>query len=119
MKTTTKKKPGPKPITYIPPQFRHISGAEHLTTYRQLIRLREYIQTHPSKRRSYLRLGASVPQYGPNNVRKPSATYAVTIDGEISIIRVEYDPRSAERWVSNARRPWNISRDFAGMEVRS
>jgi hypothetical protein len=117
MNTKSKKKTGPKPITYIPPQFRHIPGAEHLTTHRQLIRLREYLQLRDSERSAYFRLGASVPQYGPENTRKPSATYAVMIDGVVSIIRLEYDPRAAERWVSNARRPWNMSHEFAGMEV--
>lgn len=117
MNTASKKKSGPKPITYIPSQFRHIPGAEHLTTPGQLVRLREYLRTRDSERAAYCRLGASVPPYGPENTRKPSATYAVTIDGVVSIIRLERDPRAAERWVSNARRPWNMSRDFAGLEV--
>lgn len=117
MNTTSKKKTGPKPITYIPAQFRHIPGAEHLTTPGQLIRLREYLQMRNSERAAYCRLGASVPPYGPENTRKPSATYAVTVDGEVSIIRLERDPRAAERWISNARRPWNMSREFAAAEV--
>jgi len=117
MSSASQKKPGPKPITYIPSQFRQIAGAEHLTTPGQLVRLREYLQTRESDRSPYCRLGASVPPYGPANTRKPTATYAVTVDGVVSIIRLERDPRAAERWVSNARRPWNMSHEFAGLEV--
>jgi hypothetical protein len=117
MTANTTSKTGPKPITYIPLQFRHIPGAEHLTTPRQLIRLREYLQTRDSERSAYCRLGASVPPYGPENTRKPTATYAVTVDGVVSIIRLERDPRAAERWVSNPRRSWNMSHDFAGLEI--
>lgn len=117
MNTASKKKTGPKPITYIPAQFQHLPGAEHLATPGQLVRLREYLQTRDSERPAYCRLGASVPQYGPENTRKPTATYAVTVDGVVSIIRLERDPRAAERWVSNARRPWNMSHEFAGLEV--
>lgn len=117
MNTTTKKKTGPKPIRYIPQPFRHIEGVEQITTPRQLQRLRDYLNKTPSCRPAYVRLGASVPPYGPNNTRKPTATYAVMIDGEVSIILLERDPRAAERWVSNARRAWNMSHDFAGLEV--
>ena len=117
MNTTSKKKTGPKPIAYIPSQFRNIPGAEHLTTPGQLIRLREYLQTRGPERAAYVRLGASVPQYGPEKTRKPSATYAVAVDSEVSIIRLECDPRAAERWMSNARRPWNLSHRFSATEV--
>ena len=110
-------KPGPKPITYIPPQFCHIEGVDQVTTHRQLRRLREYIQTPAARRAPYVRLGASVPHYGPDNTRRPSATYAVSVDGVVFIIKRSCDPRRAERWFSNSMRPWNLSREFADVEV--
>ena len=110
-------KPGPRPINYIPPQFRDIEGVEQLTTRRQLLRLREYVQTPVVKRAPYVRLGASVPHYGPDNTRRPSATYAVSVDSVVFIIKRSCDPRRAERWFSNSMRPWNLSREFADVEV--
>ncbi len=115
---SVKKKTGPKPLGYIPPQFRHIEGIENVTTRHQLVRLREYMATVTSKRAPYIRLGASVPPFSdPNNVRIPSATYAVCVDGEIEVIKRNQDPRAAERWFSCNLRPWNIAREFAEIEV--
>jgi hypothetical protein len=110
--TIQQTKPGPKPIKYIPQPYRHVPGVERITTPRQLARLRDYLNTSPKQRAPFVRLGASVPP--PHDLtRNSTATYAVTVDGEVSVICLERDPRAAERWVSNPRRPWNMDKAFA------
>ena len=109
----TNQKTGPKPIQYIPEPFRHIKGVDQITTPRQLARLRDYLNTSPNRRDPYVRLGASVPPPGRFTDRKPTSIYAVMVDGEVSVIRREQDPRAAHRWMTNERRPWNMDRAFA------
>jgi hypothetical protein len=106
-------KPGPKPITYIPLFFRSVPGVENVTTPRQLARLKDYMETDPYDRLPYVRLGSSVPQYDVETERQPSATYAVSVEGRIEVIRLMRDPRAAEKWVGNAGRPWNMAAAFA------
>lgn len=114
----TNKKTGPKPIQYIPEPFRGIDGVEQITTPGQLARLRDYLNTSPSRRAPFVRLGASVPPPGSFSERKPNSTYAVMIDGEVSVIHRVQDPRAAHRWMSNPRRPWNMDKAFASGSVR-
>jgi len=117
MKTeTADKKRGPKRLEYIPQLFRHIAGVEELTTVRQLDKLQEYLATPEEERPPYVRLGASVPQYSERAVKLPSVTYAVTVDGEVSVIYQQKDPRRAEVWFANAARPWNLSARFPAMK---
>jgi hypothetical protein len=113
MTTNTTSKSGPKPITYIPVFFRGIPGIDNVTTPRQLARLKEFMEADPVNRAPYIRLGSSVPQYDIETDRLPSATYAVSIEGRIEVIRLMRDPRAAERWVTNARRPWIMAATFA------
>ena len=114
MKTTTAgKKRGPKRLEYIPQPFRHIPGIEEMTTVRQLVKLEEYLATPAEERGHYVRLGASVPQYCEYEEKLPTTTYAVTIDGVVSVLKLERDPRSAHKWFMNPRRPWNLSARFA------
>jgi len=110
---TTNKKPGPRPLEYIPLPFRAIEGVEQLTTVRQLENLKAYMETPESERPPCLRIGASVPQYCEYEEKLPTTTYAVTIDGVVSVLKLERDPRSAHKWFMNPRRPWNLSARFA------
>lgn len=113
----TKKKPGPKskPLGYIPPQFRDVQGVEVLTTMSQLQRLQDFVDTPQHERPAFVRLGSSVPPRGtPKESRRPTATYAVDVDGEISVIKRTQDPRAVHRWMSNPAREWNISASFRG-----
>jgi hypothetical protein len=113
----TKQKPGPKsePLAYIPPQFREVQGVEVLTTVTQLQRLQEYLDTPQNERPAFVRLGASVPPPGTSNeARKPTATYAVDVDGQVRVFKRIQDPRAAHRWMTNPAREWNISASFCG-----
>lgn len=105
------KKRGPKRIEYIPAALAGIAGAEGLTTVRQLERLLEYLQTPAETRAPFVRLGASVPARKAGKLAAPSATYAVDVDGKVSVIRREGDPRLLHKWATNGRRPWNLCRD--------
>lgn len=113
MTNQTTRKPGPKPISYIPPFFRSVPGVENVSTPRQLLRLKEFMEAEPEDRAPYIRLGSSVPQYDVETERRPSATYAVSIEGRIEVVRLMKDPRAAHRWMANARRPWNMAAAFA------
>jgi len=108
-----KKTRGPARIAYIPPQYRDIEGVEQLTTRAQLLRLREYLAQEAERRTAYFRLGASVPNYRKYPGQRPSATYVVSYDGTVEVIRFDGDPRQAEHWFSRANRPWNLAREFA------
>jgi len=103
-------KRGPKRLDIVPEQFLGISGVKELTTIKQLLRLQEYLAIAQDRRPAYVRLGASVP---PGKYRKtsPTSTYAVDVEGSVSVIRRIGDPRVAHRWVRNERRPWNLCRD--------
>lgn len=68
-------------------QFRHIPGAEHLTTPGQLIRLRDYLQTRDSERAAYCRLPKN--RFGPSQME----SYALAIDAETT--RLEPSPHGA------------------------
>lgn len=106
-----RKKRAPSRIEYIPVDLRGIPGVEQVTTVRQLKRLLEYCHEPQSDRPTFLRLGSSVHSSKlPKRGRKPSATYAVDVDGVVSVIRRIGDPRRMHLWMSNDRRPWNISR---------
>ena len=115
---TTNNKPGPKPLQHIPAAFRQINGVDQITTPGQIARLRDYLNTSPNHRAPFVRLGASVPPPGSFNERKPTSTYAVMIDGEVSVIHLIQDPRAAHRWMSNPRRAWNLDKIFATGSVR-
>lgn len=110
---TIKKKPGPKRLDYIPLPFRGIDGVNQLTTVRQLENLKTYMEMTKTERPPCLRIGASVPQFDEEGKKKPTTTYAVTVDGEISVVKLQRDPRSAHKWFMNARRPWNLSARYA------
>lgn len=110
---TTKKKPGPKRLEYIPLPFRGIEGVDQLTTVRQLENLKAYLETPESKRPACVRIGASVPQFSEEEPKAPTTTYAVTVDGVVSVVKMECDPRSAHKWFMNPRRPWHLSARFA------
>jgi len=113
----TKKKPGPKskPLGYIPPQFREVQGVEVLTTIAQLQRLQEFMDTPQHERPAFVRLGSSVPPRGTSKEsRRPTATYAVDVEGEVSVLKRSQDPRAAHRWITNPAREWNISALFRG-----
>lgn len=109
----TSKKPGPKPITYIPVPFREIEGIEQVTTFRQLKKLEDYLETPSSERPPCVRLGASVPIYYDGVTRKPTVTYDVMVDGEVSVVKMQSDPRAAHKWFLNPRRPWQLSARFS------
>jgi hypothetical protein len=113
----TEQKPGPKsePLEYIPPQFREVKGVEILTTVAQLQRLQEFLDAPEHERPAFVRLGSSVPPRGtPAETRRPTATYAVDVDGEVSVIRRMQDPRAVHRWMTNPAREWNIAALFRG-----
>jgi hypothetical protein len=111
------KKPGPKRLDYIPVPFRGIKGADQLTTVRQLENLQDYIETPESERPPCVRIGASVPQYSEETPKVPTTTYAVTVDGIVSVVKMERDPRSAHKWFMNPRRPWHLSARYASTTV--
>ena len=115
-KSTTKpEKPkklrGPKRVEYIPARLRGITGVEQLTTVRQMTRLLEYLQAGPENRLPFVRLGASVQSKSRSGKPKATSTYAVDVDGQISVIRLNSDPRRSHVWVQCERRPWNLCRD--------
>lgn len=108
-----RKKRAPSRIEYIPVELRGIPGVEQVTTVRQLRRLLEYCHEPQADRPAFLRLGSSVHSSKlPKRGRKPSATYAVDVDGVVSVIRRIGDPRRMHLWMSNDRRSWNISRQL-------
>lgn len=113
----TKQKPGPKsePLAYIPLQLRDVQGVEVLTTVAQLQRLQEYLDTPDHERPAFIRLGSSVPPRGVSKeTRRPTATYAVDVDGQVRVFKRIQDPRAAHRWMTNPAREWNISASFRG-----
>lgn len=113
----SKQKPGPKsePLAYIPPQLREVQGVEALTTVAQLQRLQEYLDTPQHARPAFVRLGSSVPPRGVSkDTRRPTATYAVDVDGKVRVFKRIQDPRAAHRWITNPAREWNISASFRG-----
>ncbi|MEQ8820992.1 MAG: hypothetical protein RLY93_12180 [Sumerlaeia bacterium] len=112
-----RRKPGPARLTAVPASLREIPGIMHLTTHRQLRRLREYLETPPARRAPFVRLGASVPQFALYPEARPSATYAVFFDGRVEVVRRDQDPRQVEKWMANPMRPWNLEAEFADLEV--
>lgn len=106
-----RKKRAPSRIEYIPVELRGIPGVEQVTTVRQMKRLLEYCHEPQSDRPPFLRLGSSVHSAKlQKRGRKPSATYAVDVDGVVSVIRRIGDPRRMHLWMSNDSRAWNIAR---------
>lgn len=106
-----RKKRTPSRVEYIPLELRGIPGVEQVTTVRQMKRLLEYCHEPQSDRPAFLRLGSSVHSSKlPKRGRKPSATYAVDVDGVVSVMRRIGDPRRMHLWMSNDRRAWNIAR---------
>jgi len=112
MQPIMKTKPGPKRLDYVPHQFRGIQGVEQLTTVRQLENLKRYLETPVAQRPPYVRIGASVPQYCEDKRKLPTATYVVMVDGAVTVMRKQRDPRNAEKWFKNPRRPWNLSAKY-------
>lgn len=102
---------GPQRVEYIPDALRSVQGIEKLTTVRQMRRLVDYRLIPAEDRPAFVRLGASVPPRVSKKTRKGSSTYAVDVDGEVRIVRLDGDPRRVYVWVRNAKRPWNLCRD--------
>lgn len=46
--------------------------------------------------------------------KKPYSIWAVTIEGQIQVIRRDEDPRVSFRWMKAPNRPWNLNRVLAG-----
>jgi len=117
MKNTTekpakqKKMRGPKRVEFIPESMRGVAGVEEVTTVKQLVRLQEFVAMAPGERLPFVRLGSSVPAQNGRRELSPSATYAVDVEGRVSVIRKSGDPRRAHIWIQNSLRPWNLCRD--------
>jgi len=107
----SKRKPGPKRLGYIPAQYAAITGIETLTTVRQLTRLADFLSVGAETRPPFVRLGSSVS--ARRGRRKPvaSSTYAVDVDGVVSVVHRRDDPRRVHAWMCNERRPWHLCRD--------
>lgn len=112
VKTTTQKKTrGPKRLSYLPPQYAGIAGADTLTTVRQLTRLADYLSLAQETRPPFVRLGSSVAARRGRGKPVTSSTYAVDVDGTVSVVHRKDDPRRAHEWMQNERRPWHLCRN--------
>lgn len=109
-KKSSKRMRGPRRLQYIPEGLRGIPGVEQLTTVRQMKRLVEFCHEAQATRPAFVRLGSSVHAAERlTRRRRSSATYAVDVNGAVSVLRRVGDPRRTHLWMSNARRPWNLA----------
>lgn len=107
--------PAPRRLEYIPEDLRGIPGVEELTTVRQMKRLLEYCHEAQAVRPPFVRLGASVhSSMLLKRGRQSSATYAVDVNGAVSVLRRIGDPRRIHLWMSNERRAWNLAHGQRG-----
>jgi len=102
---------GPKRLSYLPAQYADIAGADTLTTVRQLTRLADYLSVAPEARAPFVRLGSSVAARRGRRKPATSSTYAVDVDGMVSVVHRKDDPRRAYEWMQNERRPWHLCRN--------
>lgn len=99
---------GPRRIEFVPPALRSVPGVEHLTTARQLNRLGDYLNMAPSARPPFIRLGCSVAHGDRRKSNPPNATWAVTVNGAVSVVYQRKDPRSSWKFMTSPERAWNI-----------
>lgn len=108
-------KRGPRRLEYVPQQFRGIPGIESVDTVQQLTKLKKYMEIPEQDRPAYVRIGCSVShdRGEDGKVIPATSTWAVTVDGKLSIVKKLGDPRSAHKWMSNEGRAWNTYRKFS------